>query len=281
MSPEVFVVLRPNFAVEGRLRISRDGKSVAPECLSPTPSLADLVARERGLVSGVICIAEGTQIADEILSRGISMGADRAIRVPADGGLYEDACISGQRIAAAISSLGGKLVFAGGGTDDGDGEVIPHVIATGLNATCLTCVMELALTDDMVRVERRIEKGHRQIWSARLPAVVAFDPGSEAPRYVPVASDILARQGSPSVAEPDRVEREPVTALSKFVAPRIRPKRIAAAPLNRSVAERMQATVAGGLGETKAGAILSGPPDQVADQIVAFLGDRGLLGEDR
>lgn len=286
MTPDVFVVLLASFTIKSRLRIARDGKSVAPECLSPTPNLADLIAleqalrlREHGLVSRVICIAGGSQIADEILSHSIAMGADRAIRFKAGADLYADARESGQRVAAIIASFGGKLVFTGGGSSDGDGDVNPHMVAAGLDATCLTNAMDLELSGDKLRVERRIEKGHRQIWATHLPAVVAFDPSAVAPRYVPVAAHILARRAPTPVREPDQDELEPATALSKFIAPRIRPKRISAVPSSQSVAERMQAVVTGGLGETKTGTVLSGPPDQVADQIVAFLEQRGLLEE--
>ncbi len=289
MGLELFVALKPDLTISGRPRIARDGKSVAPECLSAGPHHTDLVAleqairmREAGEASSITCVAAGSTAADETLAHARALGADRAIRVPAADELYADARILGGLIAGAIAGYGGRLVFTGSQPTDGD--VLPHMIARDLDAACLTDVVALELSGGDIRASRRIEKGHREIWGARLPAVVAFDGGANSPRYAPVAALVLARGTCPTVFDPEGrnaepVEAQPTIVLKKLVPPRIRPKRISAGSSGQSAAERMQAAVSGGVGDAKTGSAISGPPDQVADYIVAFLGQRGLLGE--
>jgi len=285
MSEEVFVVLQPDFAINGRASIARDGKSIAQECLSLTSRLADQVAleqalrlREKGHVSRVTCVAACSSAAEDILTQAMASGADRALRIDTGDDLYIDAQAVGQKIANEITGLNGELVFTGSWSGDGNGDLMPHVIAAGLGAACLSNTMNVEISADRVQIERRIEKGHRQIWEAILPAVVAFDPSATAPRYVPVAAQILARRRSITVIDPVLSVEQPATALRKFIPARIRAKRVSVAPAHQTVQERMQATVAGGVSKKKSSTTLSGPPHQVADQIIAFLEERKFLG---
>lgn len=292
MSLEVFVVMKPGVTVTGRAHIARDGKSVASECLTAQPDHADLVALEEalklweaGLVSQVIAIMAGPALANDILSYALAMGADRAIHVATGDDLFADARVLGHLIAAVVAHHGGRFILTGAGSADGDGDVLPHMIAQEMGAACLTNIDKLKFLNGELKVERRIEKGHRQIWNATLPAVVACHEGANSPRYVPVTALVLARNQAVTEIDPgalgiNQAELRPGTSLEKFVPPRTRPKRIAAAA-TQSVAERMQAAVSGGVGDTKKGQSLSGSPEQIADQIVAFLEQRGLLGEQR
>lgn len=293
MALEVFVAMQPTVSVKGRARIARDGQSVAAECLQTAPNPADLVAleaalrlRENGQVSTVTCIAAGSTAADAVLSYGIAMGADRAVRVPAGEDLYVDAGVLGRSIAAAVAGFGGGLVFAASTSADGEADAVPHVIAAALDAACLTNVTALRLSSTEVEVERWLEKGRREIWGAHLPAVVAFEARANNPRYVAVAALALSRRTAspesvPKESHVQAAEPDAATILRKLVTPRIRPKRIAGGSSRQPVSERMRAAVSGGSGEMKSGQALAGPPDRVADLIVAFLDERGLLGGDR
>ncbi len=291
--PEVFVAMQAGASVEGRARIARDGLSVADECLRTVPNPTDLVAleaalglREAGQISTVTCIAIGASTADTILSHGMAMGADRVVRIPMSDQLYLDARFAGRAIAAAVAGSAERLVFTGGESVDGEAEALSHMIAVALGATCMTNVASFSFSDTGMEVERRLERGRRERWRARLPAVVAFAPRANDPRYVAVAALCLARRTtSPEVisTEPQLLTEQAVaaTALRKFVAPRIRPKRRAGRASAGTVGERMRAAVDGGVGETKNSDLLSGPPARVADRIVAFLDERGFLGTGR
>lgn len=288
---DVAVVMQATISVDGRARIARDGKSVAPECLRTALNPVDLVAleealklRESGLVSTVTCLAVGPG-ADVALAHGLAMGADRIVRAEAPTELYVDARLLGRSIAAALADSVAQLIFVAGQSVDGDAEVLPHEIAVALDAACLTRATALKLSRDEVEVERWLEKGRREIWAAGLPAVVAFDTRANNPRYVAVAALALAHRSalSESVvhhADVRAVQSGAATSLQRFVTPRVRVKRVAGGSSEQGVSDRMRAAVSGGSVESNSGKALSGPPEHVADQIVAFLGERGLLAPD-
>lgn len=290
---DVFVVMQPTVSVQGRARIARDGQSITAECLQTASNPGDLVAldealklRESGQVSRVTCIAAGASAADSVLSHGMAMGADRVVRIPAADDLYVDAQRLGRSLAAALAGAAARLVFAAGSSTDGEVDALPHVIATALDAACLTNVMALRLSGTEVEVDRWLERGRRETWGARLPAVVAFAGRANTPRYVTVAALALAAQTtSPGLVPPappvQAADRDAATTLIRLVTPRIRPKRIAGGSSRQTASERMRAAVSGGVGESHGGKSLSGSPDHVADLIVAFLDERGLLAARR
>jgi electron transfer flavoprotein beta subunit len=292
---EVFVAMQATVSIQGRARIARDGRSVAAECLQSAPNPGDLVAleealrlRDTGQVSKVSCIAAGATAADAVLSHGLAMGADRTVRIPTTDDLYVDTQRLGRSIAAAVAGSAGKLVFAASTSPDGEADALPHVIAAALHGACLTNVMSLRLSPNEVEVVRWLEQGRREIWGAHLPAIVAFEGRANTPRYAAVAALILARRtvsagsaGSAAGTDIQATAHDPATMLRKLLPPRIRPKRMAGGPIGQPASERMRAAIGGGTAEMKRNAVLSGPPDRVANRIVAFLDARGLLGTER
>jgi electron transfer flavoprotein beta subunit len=279
-------------SIRGRARIARDGLSLAAECLEAAPNPVDFVAlekaldlRESGLAATVTCMAAGAG-AEAALAQGLAMGADRIVGIDAPTDIYLDARVAGRAIAAALAGSAVSLVFVAGESSDGSAEVVPHEIAAALDAACLTNVMTLKLSDHDLEVERRLEQGRRETWGAAMPAVVAFDGRANDPRYVTVAALTLARRAvSAELAEDDVRAGDEVsgaaTVLRTLVTPRIRTKRVAGQAAGQSVSERMRTAVSGGVGEVKSREPLSGPPALVAERIVAFLRERGLLGARR
>ncbi len=286
---DVVVVMQASVSVKGRARIARDGQSVDPECLAALPNLVDFVAleealklRESGKAATVTCVAAGAA-ADAVLAHGLAMGADRIVRVEAPEGLYVDARVLARSIVGACT---GQLVVIAGQSANGEADALPHEIAAALDAACLTNVTVLRVSNGEVEAERWLEKGRREIWGTRLPAVVAVAATANNPRYVTVAALALARRSASlqlvarEVVVP-ATESDAATALQKLVTPRIRPKRIAGNSSKQSVSERLRVAVSGDSAQMQSGKPVSGPPTHVADAIVAFLDERGLLEERR
>ena len=277
MQSDIVVAMRPVLSIEGRARIARDGLTVEADCVRSVLNRADLVAleaalklKEAGCTRRVICLAIGASAVDDVLAHGVAMGADDTVRVPFIGGPYLDARVVGQALAAAIRTLGGRLVFTASQSPDAEAEAVPHMMATALGAACITNVTALRLTDGGLEAERWLEQGRRQIWGARLPAVLAFDARAEQPRYITVAALALARRtlaprllaGKPAA---DSRLTGAATSLYKLAPRRIPPKRVDGGGHTR------RASAQGG------GQRLNGPPDRLADMIVAYLHERGLL----
>lgn len=273
MQADIVVAMRPVVSIDGRARIARDGLSVAADGVRSELNRLDLLAleaalrlKEAGHAGRVICLATGERAADDILAHGLAMGADDAMRVPSNSGPYVDARVVAQALATAIRTLGSRLVFTAGQSSDAEAEAIPHLLAAALGAACLTNVTAVQITDGGLEAERRLEQGRRELWGARLPAVLAFDGRAAPARYPAVAALALARRKlAPrllaGMSAADAESSDAATSLHKLVMRRIPPKRVVGEDRAR----------------TQGGRRLNGPPERLADLIVAFLDERGLL----
>ncbi len=288
---DAIVCVRPALALEPPLRFAAGERALAPECVRAAENLADAFAleaalelRERGELERVTCLSAGSARADAALAAGLAAGADRALRieVPDDAELDEFAI--GALLAAAVAHLGGALVLAAQASDDRASGIVPGALAHALGAAYFSNALSLRLRGDEVEVERRLERGDRERWAARLPALVAIEGGAAPRRYVSVAALALARQrpierlspgaiGMPLEALPRRLTRV------RLAAPRVRAKRTAAPAASLSAAERLRRLTGGGSEPERAR--LRGDPATVAEEVVRFLRQRGLLGPRR
>ena len=87
-------------------------------------------------------------------------------------------------------------------SDDGGSGIVPAALARRLGAAYLSNVAAIRLSGKRVEVERKLERGNRQVWSAALPAVVAVESGSVLVRHVSVAGLILARRRAVETVTP-------------------------------------------------------------------------------
>ena len=206
-----------------------------------------------------------------MLALSLAMGADRAVRIEVAEDFGLDQAATGALLGAAIATLGGRLVLAAQRSSDGGSGIVPAAIARALGAAYLSNVAAVRLAGESVEVERKLERGNRQVWSAALPAVVAVEPGSILPRYVSVAALILARRRAVDTLTLAAVGVDPgslarLTVLKRLAAPRRRPK-------------KMSGPMMGGIGSgrTKERTLLTGAPEELASAIVNLLVEREVL----
>jgi electron transfer flavoprotein beta subunit len=244
-----------------------------------------LRARDRGEVGRVVSISVGPRRAREALVAALAMGADHAVRVdvPEDTGL--DASAVAALLAAAIRSFGGRLAFAAQKSDDGRSGLVPAFLARHLDAVYLSNAATVHLTDGEIEIQRRVERGGRQVWRAALPAVVAFDSGINVPRYPRLATRLRARrqtieETSPAVLAVDLGSLPRSVEILRVEPLRRRPKKLALPASESSAADRMRAIVGGGI-PAKASSVVAGPVDQLVAATVAFLKERRLLDPGR
>jgi|GEM_PF-824053 len=285
---EVFVCARPVALLDGTAAVDEQGTGVDPAVRrwgdDPAAAFAleaALRLRETGQVESVVCVSVGPVEYDGWLARGLATGADRALRVdlPGQGGL--DARATGALLGAALGRLGARLVLTAQRSSDEQNGLLAAALAADLDAAYLANVVELRLQGDGLAVERRLERGHRQMWAADLPAVVAFEAGANRPRYVPVAALAMARHREIELLAVDELGVKP-ESLPRFTERvglargRVRVRKSAVPGAGGSAAQRLQAVMGGG--DTGAGGkLLSGSTDELADRALDFLEERGLL----
>jgi electron transfer flavoprotein beta subunit len=244
-----------------------------------------LRARDRGEVERVTCLCVGPPRAREALVAALAMGADRALRIDVPEAAGLDAGATAALLAAAIRSLGGRLVFAAQASDDERSGLVPAFLARGLDAAYLSNAVTFRLMGAELEIQRRAERGDRQVWAAALPAVVAFDRGINVPRYPRVAERLRARRQAIEETRPDALGAD-LGALPRLVKLlrleplRRRPKKVALPASEGSAADRMRALVVGGV-TAKASKVVTGPIDRLVEVTVSFLKERRLLDEGR
>jgi electron transfer flavoprotein beta subunit len=288
MERELFVCVKQATDVERPVRFTADAKSIAAHCRRWVRNKADhfaleeaLRARERGEVNTVSCVSVGPAPAIEALAYCLASGADRAVWIPVPDELLFDSWAVGALLGSAIRHLGGRLVFTAQRSSDGESGLVPGYAAHTLGAAFISNVADVCFTRRGVEIRRKIERGHRQVWRASLPAVLAFAEGINTPRYVSVAAVIVARRRTIEEIRPEKfgvtLSAGPrLTQLERLMPARIRPKKLLSPVSSQSAAERMMAVSAGGLTD-KSRKVLEGSREDLAAEAVAHLKDKRLL----
>jgi electron transfer flavoprotein beta subunit len=293
-SPDVIVCVKQAVAVEGTLSLSSDGRALSPGCYRAVPNAGDTFAleqalrlRESGFVRSVICLTAGPPDFVAMLTLGLAMGADRAVRIDVDPDLIDEVG-TGVLLAAAIRQLGGSFVLAAQRSDDGASGIVPAAIARSLGAAYLSNSAAIRFAGAQVEVERKLERGNRQVWRAQLPAVVAVEPNTLLPRYVSVASLILAGRREVNTLTPaalgvDLAALPRLTELQRLATPRRRPKKTAAAPAAAKApgvgARRPMAmgAIGGGSSGSKDKKVVTGTPEAIATAFIELLVEREIF----
>lgn len=292
MLPEVYLCVKATTRLQAPISFDSDARDVAAGCRLWGTNDADrfaleaaLKARECGTIGAITCVAVGPAEANKALYYCLAAGANRAIRVPVPAALLFEPSVIGALLAAAIRDLGGRLVFTAQRSNDGESGIVPVYLAHALGAAYLSNVTDFHYDGSVVEIRRKIERGNRQVWRSRLPAVIAFDRSGASLRYVAVSALASARRHKiqeltapllgislPQLARPVRLER--------LMVARVRTKKLLEASSSQSVSERMLAIAAGG-STKRATTILEGARDTIAADAVDYLRRRRLLpGQD-
>jgi electron transfer flavoprotein beta subunit len=297
MLAEAVVCVKQVVVVRGSLSLTNDERQLAPSCRSVQPNEADTFAleqalrlREQGLVERVTCLSAGSPETEAMLALCLAMGADRALRIDLAEDVRLDEVATGALLAAAIATLGSRLVLTAQRSDDGGSGIVPAAVARALGAAYLSNVAAIRLAGESVEVERKLERGNRQVWSAALPAVVAVESGTLLPRYVSVAALILARRQAVEAITPAGLGVAPgslarLVDVKRLAAPRRRPKKTAAAVAVQGAAGSRQSLIMSNLGvssgPTKEKKLLTGAPEEIATAVVNLLIEREIFVRER
>ena len=215
---------------EMRFSIAPDGKSVDETGLKYEISTFDEYAIEAALRlneaagSGEVTVMGiGPAALGELLRRGLSMGADRAIHLTA-----EEVPFDGLAIARVLADELGDgrfdlILFGRNATDTGNGTVGP-MVATLLGLPCVTAVSRLEIANGAGTAHREIE-GATEIVMFPLPAVLTIDEGLGRPRN-PSMKGIMSAKKKPMDERPARFGPASLTLESMTPPPQRPPGRI-------------------------------------------------------
>jgi electron transfer flavoprotein beta subunit len=285
---EIFLCVKHATQAQEPVRFTPDRNSLATESHGWTGNQADYFAleealrlREDGQVETITCLTTGPVPAVEALVYCLAAGADKAIHIPVPDDMQFKPRAIALILGRAIHHLRGRLVFTAQESSDGESGMVPAYLASTIGAAFMSNVANIQLSGNEVEIHRRIERGHRHVWKAALPAVVAFNKDINLPRYVSVAAMICARQKAIVTLTPEMLgvslAKLPRSAkLERLMPARARSKKLQTTISGQSAAQRILAITTGGVND-KNKKILQGQPEVLAAEAVAHLKEKKLL----
>ncbi len=174
---EAGIVFRINsydeIAVEEAVRIKEERQQVAITALTVGPPRAGAVVR-----------------------RALELGADHGVHIVTDDGQYLDSLQTASCIASFARGRGFDLILCGVMSEDEQSCQTGPMAAALLDLPCATTVISERIPEDepVVRVERELEGGRRQVVELPLPSVLTLQSGINRPRYPSLSNKLRARK---------------------------------------------------------------------------------------
>lgn len=235
---------------QSEVGIASDGKS-----LSLGTAVFDINDWDRYAVEEAIRIKEklGGEVVvvgvgkncDDTLRKCLAMGADRAIKIPFDGGI--DAYQIAEVIAEAIKNEKFDMIFAGLMSQDMNNALVGVLLAGMLDLPFATAVTAIDIKDKTVRAKREIEGGYQEEVELTTPCLLTIQSGINEPRYVSVMG--IKKAKTKEMKEVSVAPKSKKVEILKMYLPPV-----------------------------KKAEMITGDPDQVASKVVAILKERGLVG---
>ncbi|MCZ7664565.1 MAG: hypothetical protein M5U22_17280 [Thermoleophilia bacterium] len=267
----------------GRVRASWQVRQVDPAAARAL----DVALASRAGAREALALHLGPEEHESCLRDALARGCNQALRV------WDEECAAARTqgkamiLAAAARVSGFDLLLAGTASAAGAGGQVGVLAAAHLGVPCVTQAIDLeVLPAGVVRVTRALAGGFREVVEVDLPAVVTV-----------AAAETQARLASlPALLEAQRQDI-PVWSLAELGVPRehvrqadrpLRPRPPAAprpavhsAPVPDSALpafERILGLVQGSV-TRRAGRVVRGEPDDLAEQIFEALRDEGWLDD--
>ena len=197
-----------NYALEGKLVIGDDGKSLTQTSIPRLMNAYDeqaieaaLRIREAGVACTITVVAVGEPM--DMLKHAAALGADEPVAIGGTPDLDHHGIA--RLLAAFVTSRGGAdLVLCGRQGSDGDQGVVPALLGEHLGLPVVTIARSVEVTTTehgfAVRVERVTPDGDEQV-AVAAPAVVTISNELGQPRYPTMAGRMAARKKKITVVE--------------------------------------------------------------------------------
>ncbi len=142
----------------------------------------------------VIVVSAGPARVAQVIREALARGADRAIHVSGDELASADAFAVADALAAAIKDEAVDLVLTGLQSDDQGFASVGVILAEKLGIVHSTIIMDVQITDRVLRVKRELEGGWFQWVAMPLPAVLTIQSGINQLRYATLKGIMAAKK---------------------------------------------------------------------------------------
>ncbi len=287
----ILVLLRETNDPRPPARVTSRGAAISERGLRRIPNPADLAALEEALClkdalgAQVTVLAVGRERLDDTLRLAFSMGADRAVRFwdhGLDGG---DAVVDARVLARIITILAPSFLFTGNRLVDCGDDPVPALAAAATAMPCISAAVSFVPGKTSVEVQRKSDRGARQVVGATLPCAVLFEE-VRTPRYPSI--DAIAASLSANIEKWDLSHLGlPFWAIGSagayltaadFGVPRPDPTRVVTPDPSLPAFERILSLLSGGI-KARSGKLNHLSADDTATALLRIFREEGLTAD--
>ena len=252
--------------------------------LNPADAVAlEMALRLRKAGDTVTALTVGPVEAESVLRDAIAVGADDVLRLWEEGRTATQPAVTALLLASALRTEGlPDLLVCGARTLGGGSGKIPAFIAEYLDWPVVTDIIEFSIHAARVRFQRRLARGARSEGEVTLPAVLAVEPGAAQLRYASLPSLMKAKRATipfrylPDLGLSPMDLKFPSATVHAAMPNYSRPRETFIPDSTLPPHERVAQIMSAGVGQ-KAGRIVEGSPEEMADAIIAFLCEHGFV----
>ena len=242
--------------------------------------------KEKAGPSQVTVVSMGPPSAQDALRHCIAMGADRGLILCDESLDGSDSYATAIALAKVVGQLQGDLVLCGQRALDTECGQVGAVIARTLGIPLVSAVVGIESCDDgrKLRVQRKLDKGAREIVEVALPVLLTVEIGSTKPRPLQLRSVLAAKKKV--IEEYDLKalglsanEVGPQGSKTKVLSispPKPRSMQLFQPDINLPAAKQLGLLMTGGVTQREK-KLLIGEPEAIAAEMVGFLCEKGLL----
>ena len=184
---------------ETQAKVAADGKTLDTAGVEYMVSFYDEIAVEEAVktkeaVGGEVTVLTiGSASSTKEMREALAKGGDKGIILTDEEWFARDARSTAKALAAKIQELGAELVFTGRAAPARDNAAVGPMIATYLDWSCVTDVVELEIKDGK-GVAKREAEGGVEIYEFPLPAVISCQKDLNEPRYAGLKGIMAAKK---------------------------------------------------------------------------------------
>lgn len=213
------------YAVNGRLKIADDGRSIGQAAIPLLMNAYDeqaieaaLRMRDAGQDVSLTVVTAGT-VRPEYMRKATALGADRVVQIR-HGLDWAATSATGAMLAAFLRKEGADLVLCGRQASDDDQGVVPAVIAEALDMPLVAMAREVQVQGNTLTVVRVTPEGHETV-ECGLPAVVTISSELGTPRMPTARALMAARSKTAEVVDVANLDVAPESLAPQFVLRRM------------------------------------------------------------
>lgn len=195
---EIVVLLKQVPSTESLVEIAGDGVSIKADdikwVINPYDELAVEEALKIKAASGgqVTILSIGPEKAVEAIRTALAMGADKAVRIDADG-IALDGLSAAKILAAALKGVSHDLIIAGHRAVDDDNHQVGPAVAEMLGIPNASMVIKQEISEGKIQCHCTVEGGV-VIVETTMPALITTQRGLNEPRYASLPGIMKAKK---------------------------------------------------------------------------------------